>query len=104
MEWFAGAFRTFGEQKALVIPRHVPRENAPIQLEQLARDPVYATLFPPEVQEVIGKPNDTARAALRILEKIGFRPLHQVDPFDGGHLGLETLALLALGPRAFPPL
>jgi arginine N-succinyltransferase len=48
------------------------------------RDPVYATLFPPAVREVIGKPNDTAVAAVRILEKIGFRYLHQVDPFDGG--------------------
>jgi len=48
------------------------------------RDPVYATLFPREVQEEIGKPNDDAVAALRILEKIGFRYLHQVDPFDGG--------------------
>jgi arginine N-succinyltransferase len=48
------------------------------------RDPVYATLFPPAVREVIGKPNETAVAAVRILEKIGFRYLHQVDPFDGG--------------------
>lgn len=48
------------------------------------RDPVYATLFPPQVQAVIGEPGETARAALRILEKVGFRYLHQVDPFDGG--------------------
>jgi arginine N-succinyltransferase len=48
------------------------------------RDPVYVTLFPPEVQATIGKPNDSAKAALRILEKIGFHPLDQVDPFDGG--------------------
>ncbi len=47
-------------------------------------DPVYATLFPERMQDVIGTPNDTARAALRILEKIGFRYLSQVDPFDGG--------------------
>ncbi|MGH0032200.1 MAG: arginine N-succinyltransferase [Myxococcota bacterium] len=47
-------------------------------------DPVYATLFPEEVQRVIGQPNETAKAALRILEKIGFRYLNQVDPFDGG--------------------
>jgi len=46
------------------------------------RDPVYATLFPKEVQEVIGTTH--ARAAVRILEKIGFRYLHLVDPFDGG--------------------
>ncbi len=48
------------------------------------RDPVYATLFPDEVQRVIGQPNETAKAAVRILEKIGFHPLNQVDPFDGG--------------------
>jgi arginine N-succinyltransferase len=48
------------------------------------RDPVYVTLFPPEVQEVIGQPNETAVAAVRILEKIGFHPLNHVDPFDGG--------------------
>lgn len=48
------------------------------------RDPVYATLFPEAVQAVIGKPNENAVAALRILEKIGFRSLGQVDPFDGG--------------------
>jgi arginine N-succinyltransferase len=48
------------------------------------RDPVYATLFPPEVQAVIGQPNETAKAAVRILERVGFQPLNQVDPFDGG--------------------
>jgi arginine N-succinyltransferase len=48
------------------------------------RDPVYVTLFPEEVQEVIRKPGETAMAALRILEKIGFHYLGQVDPFDGG--------------------
>jgi len=48
------------------------------------RDPVYATLFPKEVQAVIGKPGELAVAALRILEKTGFRYLGQVDPFDGG--------------------
>lgn len=48
------------------------------------RDPVYVTLFPEHVQQMIGQPSETARAALRILEKVGFRSLHQVDPFDGG--------------------
>ncbi len=48
------------------------------------RDPVYATLFPKRVQAVIGKPGETAKAAVKILEKIGFRYLNQVDPFDGG--------------------
>ncbi|MEE8507623.1 MAG: arginine N-succinyltransferase [Myxococcota bacterium] len=46
------------------------------------RDPVYATLFPESVQAIIGKTE--AKAAVAILEKVGFRYLHQVDPFDGG--------------------
>lgn len=48
------------------------------------RDPVYVTLFPDSVQKMIGEPGETARAALRILEKVGFGSLSQVDPFDGG--------------------
>jgi len=47
-------------------------------------DPVYVTLFPEEVQKVIGEPNESAKPAVRILEHIGFHPLNQVDPFDGG--------------------
>ena len=46
------------------------------------RDPVYSTLFPESVQAVIGKTE--AKAAVTILERVGFRYLHQVDPFDGG--------------------
>lgn len=64
------------------------------------RDPVYATLFPPEVREVIGKPNDTAVAAVRILEKIGFRYLNQVDPFDGGpYFGCARDAIASVRER-----
>lgn len=48
------------------------------------RDPVYATLFPDDVRSAIGQTHEAARAAARILEKIGFHPLDQVDPFDGG--------------------
>ena len=47
-------------------------------------DPVYTALFPKQVQAVIGQTNETAKAAVAILEKLGFRYLHQVDPFDGG--------------------
>lgn len=77
-------------------------------------DPVYVTLFPERVQAVIGMPNPTAVAALRILQKIGFRPLSQVDPFDGGpYVGAardaiasvherRQLVLPGLGRRATP--
>lgn len=64
------------------------------------RDPVYATLFPKQVQEVIGQPNDTAKAAVRILEKVGFHYLNQVDPFDGGpYYGAARDAISSVAER-----
>jgi arginine N-succinyltransferase len=64
------------------------------------RDPVYATLFPDEVQKSIGRPNETAVAAVRILEKIGFHPLNQVDPFDGGpYYGAARDAIVSVRER-----
>ena len=64
------------------------------------RDPVYVTLFPPEVQEMIGQTHETAKAALRILEKIGFRSLEQVDPFDGGpYVGASRDAIRSVHER-----
>jgi arginine N-succinyltransferase len=63
-------------------------------------DPVYLTLFPQQVQDAIGRPNDTAVAALRILEKIGFRYLNQVDPFDGGpYYGASRDAITSVRDR-----
>ncbi len=46
------------------------------------REPVYATLFPEDVRAEIGQAQ--AKAAIRILERVGFHDLGQVDPFDGG--------------------
>ena len=64
------------------------------------RDPVYATLFPDEVQKSIGQPNESALAAVRILEKIGFHPLNQVDPFDGGpYFGAARDAIVSVRER-----
>jgi len=63
---------------------HLSSRNKQFIADLFPRDPVYVTLFPEKVQEVIGQPNETAVAALRILEKLGFRYLNQVDPFDGG--------------------
>ena len=64
------------------------------------RDPVYATLFPDEVQKSIGMPNETALAAVRILERIGFHPLNQVDPFDGGpYYGAARDAVVSVRER-----
>lgn len=63
---------------------HLSARDKQFIADLFPRDPVYATLFPEEVQRAIGRPGDSARAAVRILEKVGFHPLNQVDPFDGG--------------------
>jgi arginine N-succinyltransferase len=63
---------------------HLSARNKQFITDLFPREPVYTTLFPESVQKAIGQPNASAVAAVRILERIGFRNLNQVDPFDGG--------------------
>jgi arginine N-succinyltransferase len=63
---------------------HMSARNKEFIADLFPRDPVYTNLFPKKVQDIIGQPNKTAVAAVRILEKVGFHALNQVDPFDGG--------------------
>ena len=79
---------------------HLSARSKQFIVDLFPRDPVYTTLFPPEVQAMIGQPNETAVAALHILEKIGFHPLDQVDPFDGGpYVGAARDAITSVRER-----
>jgi arginine N-succinyltransferase len=79
---------------------HLSARSKQFIADLFPRDPVYATLFPQEVQEIIGGTLDTAKAALRILEKIGFRSLSQADPFDGGrYVGAAREAITSVQER-----
>ena len=79
---------------------HLSSRSKQFIADLFPEDPVYTTLFPDHVQDVIGKPNETAVAALRILEKIGFRTLNQVDPFDGGpYVGASRDAIASVHER-----
>ncbi len=79
---------------------HLSARSKQFIADLFPRDPVYATLFPEEVQKVIGEPNETAKAAVRILERVGFRPLNQVDPFDGGpYYGVSRDAITSVRER-----
>ena len=92
----------FGARSPASLPRGGPPLGRTKQFiaDLFPRDPVYATLFPEEVQKVIGEPNETAQAAVRILEKIGFHPLNQVDPFDGGpYYGAARDAVVSVRER-----
>lgn len=79
---------------------HLSARNKQFIADLFPRDPVYVTLFPEQVQATIGMANETAKAAVRILEKVGFRPLNQVDPFDGGpYLGAARDAISSVRER-----
>jgi arginine N-succinyltransferase len=48
------------------------------------QDPIYATLLPPHVQELIGEVGAKTRGVEQMLREIGFSYAHRIDPFDGG--------------------
>jgi arginine N-succinyltransferase len=48
------------------------------------QDPLYATLLPAHVQELIGQVGPETRGVERMLREIGFSYAHRIDPFDGG--------------------
>jgi arginine N-succinyltransferase len=79
---------------------HLSARSKQFIADLFPRDPVYATLFPKRVQEAIGEPNETAKAAVRILEKVGFQYLNHVDPFDGGpYYGAARDAISSVAER-----
>jgi arginine N-succinyltransferase len=46
--------------------------------------PIYVCMLPEEVRDQIGVVGPQSAPALHVLERVGFRFLHQIDPFDGG--------------------
>lgn len=60
------------------------RENKEFIQQLFPPVDVYATLFPERVREVLGKVGPQTEPARRLLERIGFRYVNRIDPFDGG--------------------
>jgi arginine N-succinyltransferase len=61
------------------------------------QDPLYATLLPPHVQEMIGQVGPNTRGVERMLLEIGFSYAHRIDPFDGGphfHAPTDSITLV----------
>ncbi len=55
---------------------------------------IYANLFDPEAQQVIGVVGPQTEGVKKMLTAIGFAPVGRIDPFDGGpHFEAETEAL-----------
>jgi arginine N-succinyltransferase len=58
---------------------------------------IYTTFLPAEARHAIGKVGKSTEPVLHMLQKIGFKYLNQVDPFDGGpHLWGETSKLIPI--------
>ncbi len=50
----------------------------------------YTAFLPEEARQLIGQVGPETKPVAKMLEQIGFRYLHQIDPFDGGpHYGAE---------------
>lgn len=60
------------------------RENKEFIQQLFPTADLYATLFPPRVQRLLGSVGRGTEPARRLLERAGFRYVHRIDPFDGG--------------------
>lgn len=58
---------------------------------------IHATLLPDDVAELIGQVHEDTKGVRRMLESIGFRYSHRIDPFDGGphfHAALDDISII----------
>ena len=60
------------------------RQNKEFIKELFPQPDVYTTVFPPRVQKAIGRVGPETEPVKRMLEKIGFKYVEHIDPFDGG--------------------
>jgi arginine N-succinyltransferase len=72
------------------------RQNKEFIKELFPQSDIYATLFSPRVQRAIGRVGAETEPVQRLLEKIGFRYVERIDPFDGGPHFEAALADISL--------
>jgi arginine N-succinyltransferase len=60
------------------------RQNKEFIQQLWPQSDVYATFFPEKVRATIGKVGPNTEPVKNMLEKIGFRYVERIDPFDGG--------------------
>ena len=60
------------------------RENKEFIQQLFPPGVLYATLFPPRVQRLLGAVGPQTEGVRRLLERVGFRYVDRIDPFDGG--------------------
>ena len=60
------------------------RSNKEFILSLFPSEIIYQTLLPLDARDAIGKVGKDTEPVKRMLESIGFKYTHEVDPFDGG--------------------
>lgn len=60
------------------------RQNKEFIKELFPASDIYATLLPERARKVLGEVGQDTRGVQRMLERIGFRYVERIDPFDGG--------------------
>lgn len=60
------------------------RRNKEFIKELFPNSDLYASLFPERAQKLIGEVGEDTRGVQRMLERIGFKYVNHIDPFDGG--------------------
>ena len=60
------------------------RENKEFIQQLFPPGDLYATVFPPRVQRLLGAVAPETQGVKHLLEQIGFRYVDRIDPFDGG--------------------
>jgi arginine N-succinyltransferase len=71
------------------------RQNKEFIRTLFPQDPLYATLLPQAVQDLIGKVGPETKGVERMLRALGFEYASRIDPFDGGphfHARIDDLA------------
>lgn len=73
-------FMNMGYHEADVLSR----SNKEFILSLFPSENIYQTLLPIEARDAIGKVGKDTEPVRRMLESVGFKYVHEVDPFDGG--------------------
>lgn len=60
------------------------RENKEFILSLYPSETIYVTLLPTDARNAVGKVGGDTLPVKKMLEQIGFKYVHEVDPFDGG--------------------
>src|SRR6185436_2787980 len=79
------------------------RQNKEFIRALFPQDPIYATLLPQNVQDLIGQVGPETKGVERMLREVGFDYAQRIDPFDGGphfHARTDDITLVRAAAQA----